>query len=754
MKVAYIGTYPPRECGIGTFTQNLADAMLNNNKDIEEIVVVAMNDHNESYDYPPEVKFTIAQEQQEDYLKAADFINESGAEVCVLEHEYGIFGGQSGVYLLPLLHHLRIPIIATLHTILETPSYNEKAILKEICRMSEKVVVMSHKAVQFLVEIYKVPKKKIALIEHGVPNIHFETEAARKELNLTDKKLLLTFGFVGRNKGIETVIKALPEIIDKNPDVLYIVLGKTHPNVLRDVGEEYREYLEELSTSLGVENHVRLLNQFIDKEGLFKYLAACDIYITPYLNIAQITSGTLTYAMGSGCAVVSTRFWHAAELLADDRGAFFNFNDPEDLARVINSLFDDPETLKKIQKKASDYGQNITWPKIGRKYGDLVEKVLRAPRRQKSTADHEIDLKKMPPLSLKHIIRLTDSAGIFQHARYGIPDFKEGYCLDDNSRALLMANMYHKHTKDPKARELMSVYLSFIHYAQTDDGTFHNFMGFNRNFLDEVGSEDSFGRTMWALGHLMAHPPLDAYNQLGSLIFHRAVPNFTKLNSIRAIAYTIMGISYFLQVHASDNSMKKILRELTDTLISQYNLNKTDNWRWFETLMAYDNAILPLALLHATHTLKDKHVAKIAFASMEFLTEHTLGDGYLSLIGNKEWFVKGKERSIFAQQPLDAQAMVLMFHQAYRLTGNRGYLQKLFTSFMWFLGENQMRISLYNFETEGCSDGFEIYGVNSNQGAESTLAYFISYLTVLKAYEESFHIESLNYLHLNFPNEL
>ncbi|MBK5244941.1 MAG: glycosyltransferase family 4 protein [Eubacteriaceae bacterium] len=744
MKLAYIGTYPPRECGIGTFTQNLADAMLTNGKDVDGILVVAMNDHNLTYQYPPEVKLSINQEQQADYLKAADFINESGANACILEHEYGIYGGMSGVYILPLLHRLNIPLISTLHTILETPSYNEKAILKEICRMSEKVVVMSHKAIQFLVEIYEVPKGKIALIEHGVPDIHFNKEQSRKELKLNKKKLLLTFGFIGRSKGIETVIKALPKIIEKNPNVLYIVLGKTHPNVLRDSGEEYRDYLQDLVKTLDVSEHVLMINEFIDDNGLFKYLAACDIYITPYLSIAQITSGTLTYAMGSGCAVVSTRYWHAAELLADDKGCFFDFNDPDGLSEVINQLLNEPETLKKIQKKALDYGQNITWPKIGQKYAKLITNVLARPKKSPPIQENEIDPEIFPPLTLTHIKRLTDNTGIIQHAKFGIPDFKEGYCLDDNARALLMACMYYNHAKDPQALELMTVYLSYIHYMQNGDGSFHNFLSFNRNFLDEVGSDDSFGRTIWALGYLLANAPKDAYYQTGNSIFCDSIPNFGKIKSIRGIAYTIMGICYYMKIHASDNAMKQTLRTLTDTLVSHYDQNQSENWKWFETLLAYDNGILPLALLHATQILKDKKVADVAFASMDFITEHTLKDGYLSIIGNKDWYFKDKERSVFAQQPLDAQAMVLMFHQAYKLTGDRDYLKKLLTSFMWFLGENDMRLSLYNFETEGCCDGFENEGINRNQGAESTLAYLISYLTVLQAYEESFHFHDLN----------
>jgi len=735
MKLAYVGTYPPRECGIGTFTQNLAHAMLKYGKGIKEIMVFAMNDHNQQYRYPPEVKLIINQEQQTDYLEAANFINISGADACILEHEFGIYGGGSGIYILPLLHRLNIPLITTLHTILETPSYNEKAVLKEICKMSEKVVVMSNKAIQFLVDIYDVPKEKIALIEHGVPDIHFNKEQSRIEFKLNKKKLLLTFGFVGRNKGIEIAIKALPLIIRNHPEVLYIIIGKTHPNVLRHSGEEYRNYLQVLIKKLNLSEHVLLLNEFIDETELFKYLAACDIYITPYLNKAQITSGTLSYAMGAGCAVVSTPYWHAEELLAENKGRLFDFNDYEGLSDVINDLFDNPKKLSEIQKKATEYGQNITWPKIGQKYAELVTDVLSEPKKALPKMETDIDLLLLPPFSLVHIKRLTDDTGIIQHAKFGIPNLKEGYCLDDNARALLMVCMSFKQKKDPLALEFMPIYLSYIHYMQNKDGTFRNFLSFNRNFLDEVGSEDSFGRTIWALGYLMGNAPSDAYYQTGKLVFFDAAPNFEKLTSIRGIANTIIGICYYLKTNSSDEFMKTALRKLTDTLVSHYDQNHAVNWNWFESLLAYDNGILPLSLLHAAQVLEDKKVTQVAFSTLNFLTEHTLKDGYLSIIGNKQWYVKDETRSMFAQQPIDAQAMVLMYHQAFILTGERSFLKNLFTSFMWFLGENDLRMSLFDFETKGCCDGFENYGVNRNQGAESSLAYLISHLTVLQAYE-------------------
>ena len=739
MKLVFIATYPPRECGIGTFTKHLYDSMITKNDKGEyahEGIVVAVNDLDLTYDYPEEVKLVIRQEYQQDYLEAVKFINLSGSDVCILEHEFGILGGQNGVYILPLLHRLEIPLIVTLHTILKTPSYNEKAVLQEICKMAHKVVVMSHKAIEFLVSIYNVPESKIIYIEHGVPDIHFDQKKSKEEFKLQNKKLLLTFGFIGRNKGIETVIKAMPEVVARHPNVIYIVLGKTHPNVLRHSGEEYRVFLMRLVNSLHLENHVIFLNEFINERDLFKYLCASDIYITPYLNEAQITSGTLSYAVGVGLAVISTPYWHAAELLAEGRGLLFNFGDSVQLATTLTELLDNPQELDHLKKNAYNHGRKITWSRTGEKYVALAEMLHKTGRKVIVKEDNVLDLLVLPPFSLAHINRLTDDTGIIQHAKFGIPNLKEGYCLDDNARALLMVLMAYRQMKDMRALELSPIYLSYIHYMQNADGTFRNFLSFSRNFLDEVGSEDSFGRTIWALGYLLENAPNDAYYQTARLIFFNAAPNFEKMKSVRGIANTIIGISYYLKSNRSDDTMTERLRNMANKLIEHYQEDKKHEWNWFESLLAYDNGILPLALLHSAELLNDERITRTAINSMNFLTKHTLKDHYLSIIGNEKWFKKDGDRSVFAQQPIDAMAMVLMYHQAFHITKNKDFLNKLYTSFLWFLGENDLRMSLYDFETQGCCDGFESYGVNRNQGAESSLSYLISYLTVLQAYEE------------------
>ena len=743
MKIAYIATYPPRQCGIGTFTQNLFNSMIASKKDDDEknSFIVAMDDSDELQAYPEEVKLTIKQELQEDYLAAAKYINMSGADCCLLQHEFGIFGGQDGIYILPLLHELEIPLIVTLHTVMQNPSNNQKEVLQTIGGMANRIVVMSHKAIEMLVDIYEIPRNKISYIEHGVPDIKYIQEEVKKEFKLENRKVMLTFGFIGRNKGIETAIKALPKVVKKHPDILYIILGKTHPNVIKHAGEEYRLSLIQLIEDLNLEKNVVLLNEFATQKQLFKYLYASDIYITPYLNEAQITSGTLSYAVGTGSAVVSTPYWHATELLSEGRGVLFDFGEIEQLSDTLIDLLDNPEKRLEIRRKAREHGHTITWPKIGGLYNEVVDAVIDEKVTIKKKEAVPFDISLLPEFSMKQIQRLTHDAGIIQHATFGIPNLKEGYCLCDNSRALLLALMAYRVKKDKPSLKLIPTYLSFILYMQNEDGNFRNFLSYSREYLDDVGSEDSFGRTIWAVGYLLNYPPNNSYRQIGHLIFDRAKPHFDNLQSIRSIANTIIGITYYLRSNMSDDAMIEKLRELTYKLIDHYNINNRDGWHWYEALLAYDNAILPFAMLHATSILNEEKIKKVAFDSMDFLVKHTMNNDYLSIIGNEEWFMKDGERSVFAQQPVDAMGMVLMFRKAYNITGDKTYLTKLFKSFKWFLGENDLRMSLYNHDTQGCCDGIESYGINQNQGAESTIAYLVSYLNVLKAHEDYYRKE-------------
>ncbi|MEX0681203.1 MAG: glycosyltransferase family 4 protein [Balneolales bacterium] len=745
MKIAYIGTYPPRQCGIGTFTNNLIKAVVANTKDnniVNHSNVVALNNpgNDEKWKYPDEVTFTIRQEHQEDYINAAKYINISDSKACILNHEFGIFGGGDGIYILPMLYRLKVPLLVTFHTVLRDPSFNQKNIVQEIGKIAKKIVVMSHKAIFLLNKIYNLPKEKITLIEHGVPDYpRIPHEKIKEKYNFNGHKVLLTFGLLSRNKGIETVINALPIIVAKHPDLLYIVMGQTHPNVLKSVGEEYRNYLNLLAKKQGIQNNIHFLNSFVTEEILFEYLTACDIYITPYLNEAQITSGTLSYAVGAGAAVLSTPYWHAQELLANGRGRLFNFNDSDELSEILDDLLDHPKKIHTLRKKAFDYGKKIRWPIIGKQYLDLVKSVEDTVPLTDQDKKLIIDTSLIPSFKLDHIKRLTDDTGIIQHAKYSIPTLKEGYCLDDNSRALLMALMAYRQNKDAQALNYIHIYLSFIHYMQLANGSYRNFLTFSRRFIDEeTGSEDSFGRTIWSLGYLIHRAPNSSYREFGVELFEKSSNYFDQLTHLRGMANAIIGMSYYLKNYPANENMMQRMKHMTKMLSHAYKKTRTKDWHWFELKLTYDNAILPLSLLHAVELTGDESIREIALESMQFLEKVTLNKGYLSTVGNKGWYHKDDECAVFDQQAIDVMSSVRMFYQAYKVTKNPDYIENMFLSYLWFLGENELRMPLYDFGTHGCCDGLERGGVNQNQGAESTLAYLISHLTVLNTLEFEF----------------
>ncbi|RZL50161.1 MAG: glycosyltransferase [Pedobacter sp.] len=742
MKIAYISTYPPRECGLATFNSNLIKALNANFNDqplVETSMVIAMNNSDDvaEYDYPKEVKFIIRQNNQDDYTEAANFINESDVDACILQHEFGIYGGESGIYVLPFINQIEKPIVSILHTILNTPTYLQKSIIKEIAKRSAKIVVMSNKAVGFLEDIYEIPTTKIQVIEHGVPDLEAPTENPIKLLpELKDKKILLTFGLISRNKGLETVVKALPAIVKTHPDVVYVVLGNTHPGVKKDSGEEYRDYLKQLAADLNVTDHLIFMNRFVAEEELIDYLTAADIYVTPYFNEAQITSGTLSYAVGAGAAVVSTPYWHAQELLDNNRGRLFNFKDDLGLAEIVNQLLDNPDKLATLKRNAYNYGLQLRWPTIGKSFIDVIEKSTKHQDFSDKILRQIIDRSLIPEFDLSYVKRLTDDTGIFQHAKFGVPNRKEGYCIDDNSRALIMALMAYQENKDPDALNLMPIYLSYIHDLQLDNGNFRNFTSFSRQFLDEEGSDDSFGRTVWSLGYLINEAPNRSYAEFGYELFYKSVQHFKNLTHLRGICNTITGISYYLKTHPYDERILNELNMLTTKLISSYKTTKGDDWHWFEDHLTYDNAIFPLALFHAAEITGNEEVMSIAHESLAYLEKITFSLSTVNPVGNNGWHVRGNDTTpMYDQQAIEIMAMVLMYHQAYIVTRESEYMKKMFTSYLWFLGENSLRIPLYDSETKGCADGLQSGGVNRNQGAESTLAYLISHLTVLKAFK-------------------
>lgn len=739
MKIAYISTSLPRECGIATFNSNLLNAINESEKiTANDSFVVALTDSEkiEDYNYLPNVKFIIRQDNQKDYIQAADYINTSMVDVCILEHEFGIFGGESGLYILPLIARLNKPLITILHTVLKSPTFIQQTIIREIAKHSSKLVVMSQKAIDFLTTIYNIPLDQIQLIEHGVPDLEkSDYNPIKNTFPFKNKRVLFTFGLISRNKGLETVVQALPKIVEQNPDVVYVVLGNTHPGVLKNSGEEYKDNLSRLAKRLNVEKHLIFINKFVSELELFNYLTAADIYISPYLSEAQITSGTLSYAIGAGAAVLSTPYWHAQELLADNRGKLFDFKDSDSLSAIINDLLKHDTKLSQLKKNAYNYGIRLRWPYIGNTYIKVLKEAIIEADKFNNATRPIINPDLMPAFSLVHVQRLTDDTGIVQHAKYGIPNLKEGYCMDDNARALIMALMSYQQNKSKVALELLPVYLSFIQYMQREDGNFRNFLSFNRNYLDEIGSEDSFGRTIWSLGYLISNAPNNSYKEFAEELFRKSIPHFKTLNHLRGISNTLIGIYYYLKACPNDENMIAEFNDLIRPLINAYHNKKDGDWHWFEDKLTYDNAILPLSLLVHYQTTDNEESFNIALESLNFLSEKTLKNGYLNPVGNGGWLYKNKEMAIYDQQAIETMAMVMVYFKAYEITRELKYIQQMFLSYQWFLGENSLHLPLYDYETKGCADGLQSFGVNRNQGAESTLAYLISHLVVLKALE-------------------
>ena len=738
MKIAFVNTYPPRKCGIASFSANLIEAFKDNfkaNNKTLEAKIVAVNQENISIT-PNNANLNINQEFLSSYINVAKNLNYHATDLCIIQHEYGIFGGDCGLYILPFIYHLNCRVIVTLHNVLEEPTFSQKNIIKKINEQAENLVVMNVTASRLLQTNYDIDSSKIEIIEHGIPNLEpINKLLAREIIGLKQQHVLLSFGLLSRNKGIETVINALPEIIKIFPNLVYVILGNTHPSVLKHDGDEYRNYLSILIREKKLNNHVQFHNEFVNEKRVIEYISAADLFITPYNINSQVTSGTMSYGFGLGSLVISTPFLHAKELLKENSGVLFDFKDYEQLSTKVIQLLSDPDKMNQIKNNAYKEGRNFTWEKIGEKYAQLANHCISntAVNTIKPHKHNLIDISLLPDLNLSHLKRLTDDTGIIQHAKYGIPNLKEGYCLDDNARALVTALMAFKQTKDTDSIDLIPIYLSYIHYMQKPSGIFRNFMSFSRQFLDETGSEDAFGRTIWSLGYLVKHAPKDAFLEIGKEIYCCALPNFDEIKSLRAVANIVIGISYYVQKFPLEESSRECLNKLTQKLTDSYSQAKTDDWVWFEDLMTYDNGILPLALFLSSEITGNENVKQIAIDSTAFLVKHTFESGYLTPIGNEYWFVKEKEKSIYDQQAIDVMAMVLLFYEAYKATKNNEYLSMLNTSYLWFLGENSLRMPLYDHETHGCCDGLEKHGVNRNQGAESTLAYLISHLTVLEA---------------------
>ena len=735
--IVFIGNYLPRQCGIATFTSDLCRAVAQEAADAD-CYAVAMNDTAEGYDYPERVRFEVRQNEPEGYRQLAEYLNMSGTNVVCVQHEYGIYGGAAGADLLLTLRRLRVPIVTTLHTVLRDPNPEQRHAMDEICRLSDRLVVMSERAVDFLRDIWQVPAEKIEMIHHGIPDMPFvDPNFYKDKFGVEGRRVILTFGLLSPNKGIESMIDALPDVVKRFPDAMYIVLGATHPHVKREHGEEYRLGLQRRARTLGVQNNIVFHNRFVEFTELCEFLGSADVYVTPYLTEAQITSGTLAYALGVGKAVVSTPYWYATEMLGEGRGIIVPFQDPAALAEKVCFLFDNEAERHAMRKRAYTLGRQMVWKEVARRYLGAFAGARDERRRQpksvgrvQTLAEHDIEL---PELDLSHLRRMTDTTGVFQHARFAIPNFAEGYTTDDNARALMVAVGSHEFgPTDTELRALATRYLAFLNYACIPDmGRFHNCMGYDRRWLDDCGSEDCQGRAIMSFGWVVNLSNDDGLVAAAMNLLRMALPATEMFTSPRSWAYTLLGLDHYLRKFPGDSNVRRMREVLSARLHAQYKEAATDDWRWFETALNYANARLPHALIASGHAMGRQDMVDDALAALEWLCGVTTGsDGQFEPIGSNGWYRRGGERARFAQQPIEAQTMIDACRAAFLVTKDVRWWRRMVGTFEWFFGRNDLGLPLYDYTTGGCHDGIESDRVSLNQGAESVLSYLLARLTM------------------------
>lgn len=733
--IAFIGNYLPRQCGIATFTTDLCEAIAEEYKDAS-CIALPVNDIECGYAYPTRVRFELAQKDIESYRRAADFLNINNIEIVSLQHEYGIYGGRAGSYILTLLRELRMPVVTTLHTILKNPDPDQRRVLEEIAALSDRVVVMSERGKEFLQSIYHIPLDKIDMIPHGIPDVPFVDPSFHKDLfGVEGKSVLLSFGLLSANKGIENVIKALPAILEKYSNVVYIIVGATHPHVLQNEGETYRLSLQWLAHEKGVEGNVIFYNRFVSLEELIQFISVADIYITPYLDAAQITSGTLAYTVGAGKAVISTPYWYAEEMLAEERGVLVPFNDPQALANQVIDLLGNDSKRHAMRKRAYLFGRDMIWPQVSRRYMKSFERARTEHRHfaQAEFAVKPLDKRaaELPPLKLDHLHHLTDETGILQHAIFTIPNYREGYTTDDNARALIVSALLEESGIE-EASQLETRYLAFLWYA-FNEGTkrFRNFMDYRRKWLEETGSDDSHGRAVWALGTVLGFSITPTLHNMAGRVFQQSLLAILETTSPRAWAFALIGIHEYLERYAGDRRASQVLQELAGRLLRLYQDNRAAGWNWFENRLTYCNAALSHAMLLCGQSIPNAPMREAGFESLIWLADIQRADAegkHFVPIGSNGFYEKGKERPRFDQQPVEAQAMVSACLEAYRITREKKWYNESRRAFEWFLGRNDLHLPVYDPTTGGCRDGLHPDRPNENQGAESTLAFLQSLL--------------------------
>jgi glycosyltransferase involved in cell wall biosynthesis len=738
-RIAIIGNYLPRQCGIATFTTDLCTA-LSDEYGRGRLFAIPVNDPDSAYQYPEEVRLELQQEDLSTYARAAEYLNFNGNDIVCLQHEYGIYGGAAGSYILTLLRRLKMPLVTTLHTVLREPDSSQRIVLGEIARLSDRLVVMSELAARLLREVYAVPNEKIDVIPHGVPDMPFmDPNYFKDKFGTEGKSVLLTFGLLSPNKGIENVIRALPAILAKHPKTVYIVSGVTHPHIRKQEGEKYRNSLQSLAEELGVAPNLILNNRFVSAEELIEHVGAADIYITPYQQEAQVVSGTLAIALGAGKAIVSTPYWHANELLADGRGVIVPFGRPDAIAEAVVSLLENDAERHAMRKRAYLHSRGTTWAKTARAYMASYQRARFERSLQPKATQKEVDnasschlVELLPELNTAHLRTMTDDTGILQHAIYSMPNTCEGYTTDDNARALIVSIHLDESLANAGRRDYTSLsarYLSFLWLAfNSDAGRFRNFLGYDRRWLENTGSDDSHGRALWSLGTVLGHSNNAGLRGAAGRLFEAAVPATHMFTSPRAWAYCILGMQAYLDWFPGDRAIQGARNALANRLLDIYERSHNESWRWFEKSLSYANARLSHALILAGWRSDNQRMIEAGMDSLKWLVaeQHRDDDAIFVPIGSNGFYIEGNAKARFDQQPVEACATISACLEVYRLTEESRWLEEARKVFSWFLGNNDLQVPLYDASTGGCRDGLHPERVNENQGAESTLSFLLA----------------------------
>lgn len=734
-RIAVIGNHLPRQCGIATFTTDLCTAIAVE-YGTNRLFAIPVNDQESRYQYPERVRIELEQDDYASYVRVAEFLNFNGNDLVCLQHEYGIFGGVAGNYILALLRKLKMPLVTTLHTVLREPDSNQRAVLEEIAHLSDRLIVMSEHAVHLLRDVYDLPSQKIDLIPHGVPDLTFmDPNYFKDQFGTEGKFVLLTFGLLSPNKGIENVIRALPAILTEHENLVYIVSGATHPHIRRREGEQYREELQALAMELGVASHVIFNNRFVSAEELVEHVGAADLYITPYRQEAQVVSGTLAIALGAGKAIISTPYWHAKELLADGRGVLVPFDDSGSIAEAAIRLLGNDAERHAMRKRAYLHSRGTTWKKTAQAYMASFQRArterISRPRAAPQDTFATTPTDTLPLPDTTHLSNMTDDTGILQHAIFTVPNSLEGYTTDDNARALIVTTLMNESALTCRSEYaiLSSRYLAFLWLAfRRETGRFRNFLSYDRRWLEEIGSEDSHGRALWALGTVFCHSQDVGLTGAAGRLFEAAVPVSLTFTSPRAWAFSVLGMQAYLDCFPGDRLIQGTRNTLANLLLDVYERTHSPTWDWFEKSLSYSNARLPQALLVAGSESGNKRMVEAGCDSLRWvLAEQRRGDVFMP-IGSRGFFTEGGEKASFDQQPVEACGTVSACLQAYRITSEDQWLEEAWRAFRWFLGRNDLEFPLYDATTGGCRDGLHPDRVNENQGAESTLSFLMALL--------------------------